>query len=340
MMRILFRTSGGSAKNTELGTGHIFRCVNLANNLKKHKIFFLVEDYGGIKKILKKKKINEVNYLKPGLHVKQDLEKTIAIIKKNKIDMVIIDKIGINKKYLQELKKMVFTVYISDLKKIDFPSHMVVNGFIGFPNKIKYNKYDSKCLLGSSYQILPEFITRKKITKKKYDLIITFGGFDANNIIGRLCTVLPNFLSKLKIVIILGPSTTKTLKMTKLEKSFPKSLTIINFSNNLQKIINQSKFGLCSGGITTYEFAKLKIPFAIICQYPHQQLTAKEWEKKQYAINLGNPTKNLEKKIECFLLNLIQNKFNFKNEKNFVDGLGTIRVTNEILKLFKNTVIN
>ena len=29
-MKILFRTSGGSAKNRELGTGHIFRTVNLS----------------------------------------------------------------------------------------------------------------------------------------------------------------------------------------------------------------------------------------------------------------------------------------------------------------------
>ena len=50
-MRILFRTAGGSAANKELGTGHIFRTINLSNMLKNHKIFFAVEDYGGIKKI-------------------------------------------------------------------------------------------------------------------------------------------------------------------------------------------------------------------------------------------------------------------------------------------------
>jgi spore coat polysaccharide biosynthesis predicted glycosyltransferase SpsG len=335
MVKILFRTAGGSAKNKELGTGHIFRCVNLVDQLKNHKIFVIVEDYGGVKKILDQKKFNQINYLKPGLSVKEDLKKTIEIIKKNKIDLIIVDKIQIDKKYLQELKKIIFTVYISDLMKIDFPSHIVVNGFIGLPNKIQLNKYNSKCLVGSSYQILSKFNSKRNSLKKKYDLIVTFGGYDANNLIDRLCTILPNFLTKLKIIIILGPSTKKSSCISKLEKDFPKSLTVINFTNNLQKIIKQSKFGLCSGGITTYEFARLKTPFGIICQYQHQQFTAKEWEKKHYAINLGNPTKQLEKKIENFLLNLINNQFNFKMKKNLIDDLGSSRVANEILKSFK-----
>ncbi len=46
--------------------------------------------------------------------------------------------------------------------KIDFPSHIVVNGFIGLPNKIQLNKYNSKCLVGSSYQILSKFNSKKK----------------------------------------------------------------------------------------------------------------------------------------------------------------------------------
>ena len=50
----MFRISGGRAFNRELGLGHVYRSINLASELKKNKIFFLIEDYGQVKKILKK----------------------------------------------------------------------------------------------------------------------------------------------------------------------------------------------------------------------------------------------------------------------------------------------
>jgi len=46
VLKILFRVSGGRAKNKEYGLGHIYHAMNLAPRLKSTEIFFLVEDYG------------------------------------------------------------------------------------------------------------------------------------------------------------------------------------------------------------------------------------------------------------------------------------------------------
>ena len=48
-IKILFRTSGGAAHGKQLGLGHIFRCINLAIELHNCEIFFLIEDFGGVK---------------------------------------------------------------------------------------------------------------------------------------------------------------------------------------------------------------------------------------------------------------------------------------------------
>ena len=53
-LKILFRTSGGSAISKELGFGHIFRSINLAKSLQTHQLFFLIENYGHVKDIFKK----------------------------------------------------------------------------------------------------------------------------------------------------------------------------------------------------------------------------------------------------------------------------------------------
>ena len=51
-MKILFRTSGGAAPKRDLGLGHIYRSINLALALKNNDIHFLIQDFGGVKKIL------------------------------------------------------------------------------------------------------------------------------------------------------------------------------------------------------------------------------------------------------------------------------------------------
>ena len=93
MMKILFRTSGGRANKKELGLGHIYRCINLASQLKgSHELHFLIEDYGGVKKILNNYELQNVSLLKKNICMHLDIKQTIQYIKRKKIDIVIIDK--------------------------------------------------------------------------------------------------------------------------------------------------------------------------------------------------------------------------------------------------------
>jgi spore coat polysaccharide biosynthesis predicted glycosyltransferase SpsG len=334
-LKILFRTSGGSIKNKELGTGHIFRSINLSKQFKGHDIFFLVEDYGGVKKILQKNNITNIKFLKPNLPIKEDYDNTLKFIQEKKIDLIIVDKIFTTKTYLQKLKKFFFTIYVTDLFDYDYPANIVINGFIGLKNSITLNKYNSKCLIGPSFQILSNKYEKKLKLKKNNDLLITFGGYDANNLIENLCGILPRFLDNLKIKIVLGPITKKPNCLTKIENNFKNKLQVIGYTDDLRKEILQSRVGLCSGGVTTYEFASLKVPFGIINQYNHQKITASEWEKLGFGKNLGQNDKELHKRIEKFLRNILDEKINFKTNKILIDGHGSKRVKNEILKSFK-----
>jgi spore coat polysaccharide biosynthesis predicted glycosyltransferase SpsG len=101
----------------------------------------------------------------------------------------------------------------------------------------------------------------------------------------------------------------------------------------MYKEIGSVKFGICSGGITTYEFAAKKIPFAIICDEKHQLLTAKIWHKKKIAKNFGIVDKNTPKKISKLLLNFEEIRKELE-VGNFVDGKGSKRIRDEILKMF------
>ena len=334
-MKILFRTSGGRAYKKELGLGHVYRCINLASQLKSHELHFLIEDYGGVKKILNSYRFKNISLLKKNVCLYLDIKQTIQYIKSEKINIIIVDKYKVKLKYLSEMRKFVKVVFVSDLKNIEYPADLVVNGFIGFENKIFVNRYDTKCLLGPSYQILNKnYEKRRIIREKKYDLLATFGGFDKSNVIEFLLKILSKYIGKIKIKIILGPATHKSKEIKVLEKKYRIYLKIIQQTYDMQKEISNVKFGICGGGITTYEFASMGVPFAIICQYQHQLITAREWEDRGIAINLGRVNNNLQKNIKNFLDNILYNKIHYKlHQKCIVDGLGAKRVAREILKL-------
>ena len=257
----------------------------------------------------------------------------------NDIDILIVDKFDYNtKKFVKHMHKIIKTVVIPDVNKIDYDADLVINGFIGYKNQIRKNRFGSKCVLGPRYQIIHKNY-EKKISpkKKKYTILATFGGFDENNLFDIFCQNLENHLEQIKVKIILGPVTKKSKILKKLELKYSKNLFVVNETKNMRKEISETSFGFCAGGITTYEFATMNIPFAIICQYKHQLLTAKAWEKRKIAYNLGLPSNNSNIKIQKILNKIFSGDVNLDNYKghNIVDGLGSKRAADQILKLFE-----
>lgn len=329
---VLIRTAGGITSSKELGLGHIFRCINLAKKLKRHKIHFLVEDYGSVKEILNKNGFSNVSILKSGISINEDIKSIEKIIEREKIQMVIVDKYKIKKNYLKKLEKKILLVYISDLNLKKISCDILINGFIGFENKIIKNK-NQVMLLGPKFQILNPKFSMPKHVAKNYDILATFGGIDDSKIIEYFLESLSHISKKLKVRCILGVATRNSQKIKNFQKNSHHKISVINYTNNMKNEIEKCEFGFCAGGITSYEFASLKIPFAIISQNRHQLLTAKVWEKKKIAVNIGLPNKQNQKK----LINLLEHISTGKKPKlikhNQIDGKGTLRIVKNIEKV-------
>lgn len=329
---ILFRTSGGRTRKGELGFGHIYRCNNLANQLSKNNIYFLIEDNGGAKEVLLNNGFKNI-IVKHFTSIDADIKETCRIINEKNIDIVIIDIYKVKTKYLKEIRKLIKTVVIADLKIKNLNADLLVNGFVGFENQITENRHGAKCLLGPKYQILNKKFAKKKIAhKKKYKLLATFGAFDDYNLKNIFLDCLKKYIEFIPTKIILGPSTIKSKKMQKLEKIYP-NLKIIEESTNMWEDITSAEFGICSGGLTTYEFAASGVPFAIICQVKHQLITAKEWQRKNFAINLGLKNKKIQNRLEKYLEGIVGKDLKIKTDKQIIDGLGAQRVSDEIFRL-------
>ena len=58
-------------------------------------------------------------------------------LKRKKIDLLIVDRYHMRVNYLKTLQKYVKLVVISDLYNIEYPSDLVINGFVGLKNNTK-----------------------------------------------------------------------------------------------------------------------------------------------------------------------------------------------------------
>lgn len=336
-MRILFRTSGGRTPREQLGLGHVFRCINLASMFENPSLYFLIEDFGGVKKLLMERKYKNISLLKKNIDLKSDVKKMIDFIKKKKIDVVVIDRYLLNPDYAKQINKYVKTVIITDLDNIQYKADLVVNGYIGYKNQKKINSLGTRCLLGPKFQILDKRFSKIEMKlNSKYTLLATFGGFDDNNISELFLETISKYLNTIKIKIILGPSSKKSKKIIQIAKRFPKQLDIVQETKDMAKEMSNTKYGISAGGLTSYEFASMKIPFAIVCQVPHQLKTAKMWEKKGMAINLGLISRKTPKKIDGFLKKIKGQRISLKKIRNVdMDAKGSMRIKQEILRLHR-----
>ena len=332
-LKILFRTAGGRANGTELGTGHLFRCINLGQNLPKHDIHFLINNYSSAKNLIKSNGFQQISVLNNNSSLQYDIDQTKKYVIKNKIDLVIVDKFKTTIKYLRAINKITKVIFISDIWKIDYPVDLVVNGFIGYKNSIRKNKFGSKCLLGPNYQILnKKFYKPIHKKQKQFDVLVTFGGYDEHNIVKNFCESFVKIKSNLRARIILGPSTKLTKNLTKFQKDYPEKLSITKTTNSMYDEISNAKFGLCAGGLTSYEFASFNLPFAIICQHKHQLETSRMWEKKKFAKNFGLPKKSTSNQIYDFIVS--DNFKKLPSKSRIMDEKGIKRIEQEILKMF------
>ncbi len=316
-----------------IGSGHFFRCLSIAKELKKNgkTVIFLISDEKEFRKHVKK--------MIPCIVLKEKtVSKKILECKKlmNRIRLLIIDLPHYEEKYGIELKNKNI-VLINDLGKMKIFSKILINGSI----VKKFHKYQiknksSKLLIDSKYMILREEFLKRRIESKINDrpirnILITFGGSGENKITNKLLKLL--LKKDFHITVIVGPSNTKQ-NILKLIKNNHKIKLIIN-PNNIAELFSKQDMIFSSTGITIYELACLGIPTVMIPINSAQNDTAKEMEKRGFGKIMSVNNINLEN-IQKILLNFDDYKFRkemHKSGRKIVDGEGTSRIAKAIEKI-------
>ncbi|KLO22766.1 cytidylyltransferase domain-containing protein [Marinitoga sp. 1155] len=321
-LKILFVTSG----NSEIGMGHIYRTVTLAETLIGHNIdFFLLNTSEYAKKIIS---INGFKYYE------NDIDSLYKIAEK--YDIIINDFLDTSEEYMNNLKKLNnFIVNFEDLSGNSDKANLVINSLYERFNVPSNHKYGYEyCVLRENFLITPP----NKFKDKVKNILITFGGVDKNNLTLKSVISLRKVVQEknIKIKIIVGPGYKKLNELNEsiLDIGIDKNVDIIQNVHNMAKEMQNIDLALTSNGRTVYELASMRIPIISIAQNDRETLHtfARYNEGVEY---LGIACNVKEEDINKVVLDLINNKekrfYMYKNLPYNELRNGIIRVKEEII---------
>ncbi len=273
---ILFRADSSST----IGIGHIMRDLVLAEEFEQHghNIFFACRELEGniIDKI--PHKVIVLN--------SQDVEELQSMIEKYDIDMLVIDHYEIG--YEEEKQFSILNSQLSIMSFDDtYEKHycdILLNHNI-CANESRYKELVPefcKVRCGEKYTLIrDEFKKEKEIKREKiYDYFVAMGGADTANINISILELLP----KDKKVAIVTTSANKNLQEL---KDFVKNKDYIKLftdSNEIAKLLNQSRFAIITPSVTVHEVLFMGIDFLAIKTAENQEEMVRWLKQNKYQV--------------------------------------------------------
>ena len=256
---ILFRADSSST----IGTGHIMRDLVLVSQHKDANIVFAVQDLeGNINH-----KIVEAGY-KIEILESNDIEELDRLIKQYNIDMIIIDHYGIDYKYEKQLSTLnsQLSIMVFDDTYEKHHCDILLNHNISANENQYKGLVPENCELrcGADYILLrEEFYKEKAIKREKiYDVFIAMGGADHSNVNIKILEVLKN-INNIQVVVV---TTTANQHLKKLQRYSRNQQWVSLFvnSNQIAKIMGQSRYAIVSPSVTVNEVYFMEMPFIAI----------------------------------------------------------------------------
>jgi len=267
--KILFVVSGYQ----EIGLGHVYNTLLIANDILNHNIEFLVDR----KSKLAYDKISSKNYKV----FMQKNENIVDDIKFLNPDVVINDRLDTELSYVTSLKLLGMKVInFEDLGEGAKGADLVINAI--YPEKeILPNHY-----FGHDYFVLrDEFMLSSSlpVSNEVQNVLLTFGGVDPNNFTLKVLKSIYNYCVKggVSISIVAGFGYKHYESLVGYKK-----IAIYKNAADISEHMKKSDLIFTSAGRTTYEIASQNIP-AIVLAQNERELTHFFASEEYGFVNLG-----------------------------------------------------
>jgi len=364
-MRIAIRTDAAS----QIGTGHVMRCLTLAEELRQKgaDILFICRELpGNIISIIKAHGYSVSQLTLPddrqahntqseiqtyenwlGTSLEKDAEETYQVLlKQGNIDWLVVDHYAIEECWENRQRDVVSKILvIDDLADRKHCCDVILdqNYYEHFESRY-LELVPDKCLqlLGPEYALLrKEFReVRQKICEHDgsiHKIFVFFGGVDLSNMTGRVLEAITGMdsVDDLSVDVVIGSTNPHRKNIELLCNSSEKFFLHIQVENMARMMANAD---LCigSGGTITWERCCLGLPAIAWPVAENQKGLLKDCAKAGlvYVPDSDNPTaEEIVNHVSALLQNSLLCAHIAHLAKSTIDGRGAIRVANTIMKL-------
>ena len=354
-MKIAIRVDG----NAEIGVGHVLRCITLANRLDEYSIkciFFVRNISKNLLEILDEKfeviLLDRLDYTFSatdeysrwlGVNQRFDAEEFIACARPGNINGVVVDHYGLGYHWERAVQdKVRFVLVLDDLANREHICNLLVDQSIGRKASCYSSLVPQICtlLVGPQYALLrDEFSADFSGCKKRYDILINFGGADKDNytehVLGKLA--MHANMHEHSIKIIIGSDYPYTLGLERRIEELGLKFKLVENPNNVAREISECRIAIGAGGVSLLERSALGVPSIIYAIADNQKHICAEYERQ----GLGTVIRKGESDEHVKLASLIDttldpqmlsNKSHLNSD--LVGARGTDRVVARLLKEF------
>lgn len=350
--------------STNIGSGHVIRCLTLAGSLHKMgleccfvcrpwdgNLIEMIQDRGYRVYKISKPKYIEMNSERQyeswiGATEEEDSKEIIDIVKEDGIRYpIVVDHYGLTKKWHSLVKAVSGPIFaIDDLADRELECEVIIDQNVSSEDKGEYRSLvpdGCVALLGPKYAILrAEFYEQRasRTRERKNRILIYFGAFDRLNLCSRVARKIRSRSKDISISVVAG----NQYSYTSLSKEFKddRLVDIVVNPSSMAELMIEADIAIGAAGTTSWERACVGLPAIIVSVATNQDRVGREIQKTGAGIFLGRIGQVSTDKIVSTMEKTMSNDRELQrmSEKGMalVDGMGASRVSRKITQVIRD----
>ena len=325
---------------TETGTGHIMRCLALAQawQMGGNRAFFL--SHCGSEALRQRVEATGVGFipLDHAHHDPADLQTMLTLLSELQAGVVVVDGYHFDPAYHQAVrKKGVRLLLIDDTAHLpEYHADILLNQNINAGQLSYMCDTDTKLLLGPQYALLrPEFLPwhgqPRKISRLARKVLVTMGGSDPENVTLKVIQAMQQVdVPGLETRIIVGSANPHFETLNHAVHDSTCNVQLFTDVPDMSEQTAWADLAVSAGGSTCWELAFMGVPTIVLVLAENQHNNAEELGKNSITVNLGWHEQILPSQISQAVTQLVasyeRRSVMAQRGRELVDGYGAERV--------------
>ena len=331
--------------NAETGTGHLMRCLTIAEKVKTQVLFLCADALSA--DFVRERGFGSLVLGEEAFSVAES-EKLAAFLKDRSTDgdCLLIDSYRATPAYVEALSRWIKTAYMDDMGKEVYPADIIIN-YNAFADRKAYEALYSRAgikmprlLVGSEYIPVRDAFCNKGFTvkEKPVSLLLTTGGGDADNLAGGILQRLlkePS-LAGMQMHVVSGAFNPHYETLLKLAEEH-ENVTVYRNVRDMAALMATCDIAVTAGGSTVYELCALGVPFVCFSYAENQNALIRFVARQDIAVSAGilkdrkeEDRRYLEENISRLAAELAVSRESRerygRRERELVDGGGALRL--------------